>query len=225
MKTIRVKFTKDSSVKFISHLDMMNAFQRAVRRAGLKAEYSKGFNPQMIMVFGAPLSLGYTSNAEYADLSFTKEYTPKYIMETLGKELPQGLKLIEAAHRSVKKNIMADISYAQYEFIINGLDGQEKLIEKIITAPTIEVEKIRKGKTKTVDIKPLIVEFSVENNKGMLLAKAGNSGNLNPALLAKALSEKIGKNIAFTEINRHTQFVSRSNKMVDPISKEAVETI
>ena len=91
LRIIRIKFKKDSTVRFISHLDMMKAFQRAVRRAGLDAEYSHGFNPQMQMVFGAPLSLGFTSEAEYADFSFTRDYEPAEVKSKLNDTLPEGL--------------------------------------------------------------------------------------------------------------------------------------
>jgi radical SAM-linked protein len=64
---------------------MMKAFQRGVRRAGLMAEYSQGFNPQMQMVFGAPLSLGFTSEAEFADFTFLENYEPGFVMEQLNK--------------------------------------------------------------------------------------------------------------------------------------------
>jgi len=225
LKTIRVKFKKGSSVKFISHLDMMNVFSRAIRRAGLKAEYSKGFNPQMIMVFGAPLSLGYTSDSEYADLTFAEDYSPEHILKTLGNELPPGLELIGAAERTVKKNIMSDVSYAIYEFDIECPENITDSIDHIMTLSELFVEKTRKGKTKTVDIKPLIVSFVIENKKGVLTAKAGNSGNLNPALLAKALSDKTGGNVEFRNIKRCMQFVSRNGKMVEPISSEAVGAV
>jgi radical SAM-linked protein len=61
--SIRVKFERSQEVKFISHLDMMKAFERALRRAGLPIGYSKGFNPHPLMVFGLPLSVGMTSQA------------------------------------------------------------------------------------------------------------------------------------------------------------------
>lgn len=69
---IRLKFTKGSEVKYISHLDLMRVFQRALRRASIPISYSSGFNPHQEISFAAPLSLGVTSNAEYVDLKLTE---------------------------------------------------------------------------------------------------------------------------------------------------------
>ena len=52
----RIKYTKGPEVRFVSHLDLMRLFQRAVRRAGLPIGYSHGFNPHQLMSFGNPLS-------------------------------------------------------------------------------------------------------------------------------------------------------------------------
>ena len=53
MMYIRLKFTKGSEVKYISHLDLMRVFQRALRRTGIPISYSSGFNPHMEISFGA----------------------------------------------------------------------------------------------------------------------------------------------------------------------------
>ncbi len=224
MSIIRIKFIKGNSVKFISHLDMMNTFQRAVRRAGLVAEYSQGFNPQMQMVFGAPLSLGFTSSAEYADLSFALDYQPEIILDKLGKELPSGLDLLGAAKRTTNKNIMTDISFAEYTFSFKGLDEIKDVEKSILSHNTLMVEKTRKGKTKEINIRPLIIEFEKEDGKGRLLAVAGNSGNLNPRLLAEALEIKFNEKVEFSDINRSEQYVERNGIKLNPLAKEAVES-
>jgi radical SAM-linked protein len=48
---------------------MQRAFGRALRRADIDVEYSKGFNPHIIMSFASPLSVGYATEADYLELS------------------------------------------------------------------------------------------------------------------------------------------------------------
>src|SRR5690606_25235873 len=48
--SIRIRFERGEAVKFLSHLDLMKVFERAVRRSGLPVSYSKGFNPHPRMV-------------------------------------------------------------------------------------------------------------------------------------------------------------------------------
>lgn len=225
MSIIRIKFEKGPQVRFISHLDMMNSFQRAIRRAGLEAEYSHGFNPQMQMVFGAPLSLGYTSKAEYADLLFAQDYEALFVETELGKQLPPGLGITKSGKRLTKKNIMADIAFAEYEFSIKGLDDVDAPAKKIMSADALHVEKTRKNKTKVVDIRPMIKTIDINSKKCIVLVKAGNSGNLNPRLLAMALGKFFEREVEFRNICRISQYVERNGELTDPLSESALETV
>ena len=56
MKT-RIKYSKTGPVKFISHLDVMRYFQKAIRRAELDISYSTGMSPHQIISFAAPMPL------------------------------------------------------------------------------------------------------------------------------------------------------------------------
>lgn len=222
MTIIRIKFNKDDSVKFISHLDMMKTFQRAVRRAGLDAEYSQGFNPQMQMIFGAPLSLGFTSSSEFADLSFSGDYKPAFVMEKLNEALPGGLKVLDAGLRTIKKNIMADIKYAGYDFNIESDLSLQELADRIIKAESLTVPKTRKGKTKDVDIRPLVINVHPEEKRMRILVRAGNEKNLNPRLLLDAISLHIDPEAEGTGYNRYVQYVERDELRTDPLAKNAL---
>ena len=46
-----IKFSKSEAVKYISHLDMLRLFQRALARSGLKVSYSEGYHPHMLLSF------------------------------------------------------------------------------------------------------------------------------------------------------------------------------
>ena len=68
----------------------MKLFERALRRANIPIAYS-GFYPHPVMVFGLPLSVGVTSEAEYADFEFESKIDPLKFMENLNRELPAGI--------------------------------------------------------------------------------------------------------------------------------------
>ena len=221
---IRIKFKKDATVRFISHLDMMKAFQRAIRRAGLAAEYSHGYNPQMQMVFGAPLSLGFTSEAEYADLSFAEDYEPASVVEKLNNALPAGLMVLDAGERMIKTNIMADIRSAGYSFRIGPDLQADKMAEIIKNAPKLPVDKTRKGKTKTIDVRKLVFDADGEDEVLRIFVSAGNRDNLNPRLLVEALSNYLDTVVEGVGYNRTEQFVEREGRMVSPLDPVALET-
>lgn len=204
---------------------MMKAFQRALRRSGLEAEYSHGFNPQMQMVFGAPLSLGFTSEAEYADFVLADEYASEDVKNKLNSTLPDGLKVIDAGIRTIKTNIMTDIKYAVYDFRFFSKVPLENIVEQVMEAENLLVKKTRKGKTKTIDIRPLIVKVEANAGRLKILVKAGNQNNLNPRLLVEAVRVNIDNSVEGIDYNRKEQYVSRSEKMTLPLDTVALESM
>ena len=67
---VRVRFEKTGAIRFVGHLDFMRTFQKIVKRSGLAAVYTSGFNPHMVLSFADPLGVGQESCGEYADIEF-----------------------------------------------------------------------------------------------------------------------------------------------------------
>ena len=91
---VRIKFSKEGSLKFIGHLDTMRYFQKALRRAKLPVAYSEGFSPHIIMSFAAPLGVGITSSGEYFDVQFTQEMSTTEISQRLNATMAEGIRVI-----------------------------------------------------------------------------------------------------------------------------------
>lgn len=96
MQKIKVKYKKGEAIKFISHRDLMRAFQRALRRTGLPVAYSQGFNPHMKISWGNALKVGAVSDSEFAEIQFEGWVKPNELKEALNSHLPGGLEIIEA---------------------------------------------------------------------------------------------------------------------------------
>ena len=76
MKTVRLFYKKSGRAKYVSHLDTMRAMTRLLRRAQLPAWYTEGFNPHLYITFAMPLSLGFSSDYELADIRLTDDGYP-----------------------------------------------------------------------------------------------------------------------------------------------------
>jgi radical SAM-linked protein len=176
LSNIRVKFERGEEVKYISHLDLMKLFERALRRSRIPIAYSKGFNPHPQMVFGLPLSVGVTSQSEFADFELDSEVAPEDMKNTLNKHLPQGIRIVDAAERKSKSNIMASITGAQYDILVNaridvGINEVNEVLCSLLKKTQIFVEKESKGKVKQVDIRPMIHTVSVKEVKRDMYSK------------------------------------------------------
>jgi len=96
VQRIKIIYKKGEEVKYISHRDLMRAFQRAIRRADLPISYSQGFNPHMKVSWGQALKVGAASEAEEAILQLESWLKPEEVKLRLNKELPKGLAISDA---------------------------------------------------------------------------------------------------------------------------------
>ena len=238
MISIRVRFTRGEEVKFISHLDLMKVFERAIRRSGLPIAYSQGFNPHPHMVFGLPLSVGVTSDGEYADFELVREIAPEQFMEELNRSLPEAIRITAAGVKHIKTNIMASISGADYalDIFLNeelSPEAVEEKLETLMKKDSIKVLKEGKGTAKEIDIRPLILEakleqirqvpFGYENFKAAFTIltrfRAGSAANLRPELFVKALVEQADLPVATSRLHRKALYVESKGRMADPIDQ------
>ena len=57
VQRLRVTFTRGEQVKYITHLDLMRFWERALRRAEIPVAYSEGFSPHPQLALAAPLAV------------------------------------------------------------------------------------------------------------------------------------------------------------------------
>lgn len=143
---IRIKFVKTGPVRYVGHLDFMRCFQKIVKKSGLSAVYTSGFNPHMMLSFAAPLGVGEETLGDYADVDFAWrdpcELTEqeKYRLKDIGLDndslpdppgepeflrafndaAPEGVKAVSAVRVGLIKNskAMALVRYASFKLVL-----------------------------------------------------------------------------------------------------------
>jgi radical SAM-linked protein len=95
MQRLRIKFRRGAELKFISHLDIMRLWVRALRRARIPLAYSEGFSPHPRISLAAPLSVGVTGEGEFMDITLTRPVSPHWFMNTVNQQLPHGIEVLE----------------------------------------------------------------------------------------------------------------------------------
>jgi hypothetical protein len=89
-------FTKSGASAYISHLDMMTVFERALARAGVRARFTEGFNPKPRLEFASPLGLGIESEEEIAAVVLEDPADREGFAERMNRALPGGLRVTRA---------------------------------------------------------------------------------------------------------------------------------
>ena len=89
-------FQKTGDMRFISHLDLMRLFQRALRRADLPVTMTQGFSPHLKMSTGRALKLGVESFDETLTVHMSNKVGPAVFIGSLNSNLPKGVKITKA---------------------------------------------------------------------------------------------------------------------------------
>lgn len=216
LNRLRIKFSKGEEVKYISHLDTLRTFERAVRRAEIPIAYSQGFNPRAQISFGLPLSVGVTGEAEYVDFEMEKIVPAEEFGKRLNNNLPKGFKIIHAEYVNTKGSLMAAIRVSSYRVAAAniskiGKDTLNRYINLFMQKEHIIIEKKTKDTLKEIDIRPYIYSMTVikadenEIQLGMTLA-AGSIFNLKPEIVTEKLSTEFKFDLGMLKIHRDGVF-------------------
>jgi radical SAM-linked protein len=102
VKKIRSQFVKVGAARFLGHLEMVDVFVRAARRAAIPMRFSEGFHPLAKISFTNPLPVGTESLTEYMDLDLDRYMKAAEFQERLNAELPPGLRIIHCSEMALK---------------------------------------------------------------------------------------------------------------------------
>jgi len=87
-------------MRYISHLDLMRLFMRAMRRADLPLKMTEGFSPHPKLSIKRALKLGVESDNEEASIVLTQTVSPQDFKNRLQRQLPQGIQI-----KNVERNL------------------------------------------------------------------------------------------------------------------------
>ena len=199
MRSVRINYSKSGRAIYISHLDLNRMMSRALRRAKLPMWYTEGFNPHPYITFALPLSLGQSSDCEFMDIRIEGDMTNDEVRSRLEEVLPEGFDIISVYEPVHDAKEIAKAMY--FVKVIFADENEAKLFvqraEELVNGEELIAEKSgKKGHRKVMkqvnlidyiyDIKITSTENAV--NLQCTLA-AGNTNNLNPALLVETIEK------------------------------------
>ncbi|MBR5804599.1 MAG: TIGR03936 family radical SAM-associated protein [Clostridia bacterium] len=194
-------YHKAEDARFISHLDILRALQRAFRRAGLPLKYSDGFNPHPELSFASALATGMTSDAEWFEVELTQDMTPEAFVSAVNPVLSRGLSVSDAREMPAGiKTLTSCTRAAEYRITISTdqvfqPDMLEEALHGLLSGDIV-VNKRTKSGIKPVNIRPQILKAAVEGieNDTITLRVLGQmqaDGGLRAELFAGALLDRL----------------------------------
>lgn len=195
---ILCKFTKLGYLKFISHLDLVDLFQRTLFQNKADVKFSEGFNPHPRMSIAYPLPLGIESNSEYMEIYLNSKIDLKDFLIKMNERLPQGIKIVEAKYDD-DESISNKVKSVVYAFkLLNTFYDKNKDIDiakeldKVNDMDIVEIERKRKKGKRRIFVKEnakdYLNRFELKEDAIYAYIKMSEQGSLKPALVFDILN-------------------------------------
>lgn len=167
---VRIRFSKTGDLRFIGHRDLMDAFHRILRRAGIRPAYSQGFHPKPKVSFPVPLTLCVEGENELLEIELPEDaenVSPEWIRSELQKHTIPALDFLsaEAIPTGEKKAVVRSMTYAISVPAERSTRTRER-IEWVQNQSSIPFQRI--GHDKVVDIKSGLISLSLEDDGTLL---------------------------------------------------------
>ena len=212
----RIEYAKRGGARLLSHLDLVRAFDRAIRKGNIPIAYSQGYHPHPRIAFGPPLALGIVGMKEYVDLQFSRPFGGD-LMGALESGLPSGVDLLRSKSIFKKtESLSASIVFAQYEF--RGRFGPEvqDALNRVLQAEELIV---RRGEDKVMDIRPSI-EYLAQDDTGeklLLVVRMSGGGSARPKEVLQYLFGEVEEEVPVEEVVRTGLFIERDGRLFTPM--------
>lgn len=164
IQRLRVTFSRGDDMKYVTHLDMMRFWERALRRAEIPVFYSEGFSPHPQIALAAPLAVGTTSECELLDVFLEQRITPRAFSDAVAPQLPPAVRVLDVREAGLTlPSLQAEVRAAEYE-VDAPLPEQVDIaaaVQRMLDADTFPWEHKREEETKSYDLRPLILELEL----------------------------------------------------------------
>ena len=159
-------FAVTGKAKYIGHLDKMELFRRAVRRAGGQLALSAGMRPKPLLSLALPLGVGMEAGAEFCEFALAA-VPPQDFMERLAAALPPGLLVVSLESHTAALHAAARVIAVEYEMELEGdpdVDlgpAMERAAERFAAAPELIRQEQREDRVRTLDVKAYVDRVSL----------------------------------------------------------------
>jgi len=202
MRELRIRFSKTGVAKYISHLDLMRCFSRAMVRAEIPLWYTEGFNPRPYMNFSMPLSLGVEGLQECVDIRMEGDMEDAEVAARLSATMPPDIHIQRVAPPVHK---MSEIAASFYSFTVEQTarpaEELAKAFREEAQKPSLPVYKsAKRGREKIqkeINLAEYLEDFTAEAREDgsvrmTVLLPSSNQFGVNPKLLLNKFLEDTG---------------------------------
>jgi len=189
MNKLRFYFSKEPSIKYVGHLDLIEVFDRTFRRAKMPLVFSEGFNPRPKLSFAHPLAVGISSIGEIGEIELESIIEIADFINRMNDALPAGIRILSAEYVDGSKSLMSLVSSAEYKIELEGETLTEQALNVFFEQEEIVIDKKNKKKQIVqVNVKDMILDYKIDGLSIWVKLMAGNEKTLRPDLLVNKIN-------------------------------------
>src|SRR5262245_15979120 len=185
-KRVRIRFTKQDDLRWISHRDLMRVWERLFRRAGIALSMTEGFHPKPRINFPSALAVGIAGLDELLEVDLAELHTADSLRAAITTQLPPGMQLtaIEVLPAADRK---ARVRQLTFEMKVPPV-RRSALAARIqwLTAQSGFPIK-REGRTRPLDLRPLVAELILGESTLLMRLRVDPEGSARPREVLQAL--------------------------------------
>ncbi len=173
---LRLRFGKTGAMRYLSHLELLTVFTRAVSKAAVPILFSQGFHPHPRFSFATATSVGVESVAEYMDMFVEDGVAPAEVQRRLNAVLPRGLEILAAEQADLKApslSTLIDKTRYRITFGEAAEDGLSELCVQFMAHNHYVIHRKKKGEVQSVDLRAETASLSVAGSVVELVAGRG----------------------------------------------------
>jgi radical SAM family uncharacterized protein/radical SAM-linked protein len=175
-KKLCVYYSKKGQAKYFGHLELVNIFLRALKRAKIPVKYSQGFHPKPKISFDDPLPIGIESQQERFVLTVPVSVLPDSVVHGLNDQLPDGLVIHSCQPAPPVSSVKANRVNNYVVKLREGNFDKEKLAS-FIRSPEVAISlSNRKGKLKKIDLRDMVMNIVLLDSLNLQMTLSSGQG-------------------------------------------------
>ena len=175
VQRLRFRIGRCGEVRFLSHLEMVSVWIRALRRAHTPLAYSHGFHGHPKVTFSTAAPVGIESKGDYMDVMLAEPVDQQAQLERLRQALPRGVHVYDVDDVPLKApSLMSLVTGFDYTLHTTApMVTMQERIRDVLAQPTLIVQRKgrpsgrRKSKApRPVDLRPMIGRLALRDADG-----------------------------------------------------------
>ncbi|MEQ1570104.1 MAG: TIGR03960 family B12-binding radical SAM protein, partial [Myxococcota bacterium] len=163
-----LRISRTGVARFLTHLEALNAWLRALRRARAPLSYSQGFHPHPKMAFSSAMPHNEQSTGEYLDLTLVAAVDPATFLAELQRVVPEGFGVHGVSEVPLSVASLMSLNHG-HDYVVwlpheDPVALQARVDEILAAESTVVEREKRPGKVKkggSFDLRPSIASMVV----------------------------------------------------------------